>query len=99
MHICRLFHVLYNFFFGAEGGGGGGGAAIYALAVSIQVKCYLSPSHLHQRYFLVSRALARNLLYLGLPLLTCQATAMQAVSVFEICFLLVIVKLYVYIVG
>ena len=57
MHIRCLFHVLYNFFWG-----GGGGGAIFALAVSIQLKCYLSPSHLHLRYFLVSRALAWNLL-------------------------------------
>ena len=51
---------------------GGGGEAIFALAISGQLifKCYLSPSHLHLRYFLVSRALARNLIYLGLLLLT-----------------------------
>ena len=60
MHIRCLFHVLYNFFF--WGGGWVGGGAIFALAVSIQLKCYLSPSHLHLRYFLVSRALAWNLL-------------------------------------
>ena len=54
-----------NFLFG-----GGGGKAIFALAISGQLKCYLSPSHLHLRYFLVSRALARNLIYLGLLLLT-----------------------------
>ena len=40
----------------------GGGGAIFALAVSIQLKCYLSPSYLHLRYFLLSRALAWNLL-------------------------------------
>ena len=50
----------------------GGGEAIFDLAISGQLifKCYLSPSHLHLRYFLVSGALARNLLYLGLLLLT-----------------------------
>ena len=58
MHIRCLFHVLYNFFLGW----GVGGGVIFALAVSIQLKCYLSPSHLHLRYFLVSRALAWNLL-------------------------------------
>ena len=61
MHIRRLFHVLYNFL-GGRGRAGRGGGAIFALAVSIQLKCYLSPSHLHLRYFLVCRALARNLL-------------------------------------
>ena len=59
-HIRRLFYVLYNLFcfvFFGGGGGGGGERAIFALAVSIQLKCYLSPSHLHLPYFLVSRRL------------------------------------------
>ena len=59
MHAYSLFVSRFvQFFFW----GGGGGGAIFALAVSIQLKCYLSPSHLHLRYFLVSRALAWNLL-------------------------------------
>ena len=64
-HIPPFFSRFVNFF-----GGGGGEGAIFALAISGQLKRYLSPSHLHLRYFLVSRALARNLLYLGLLLLT-----------------------------
>ena len=94
-HIRRLFHVLSIFF----GGGGRGGGAIFALAISGQIKCYFSPSHLHLRYLLVSRALALNLLPGPPPPDFSQAIAMQAVLIFEICFLLVIVKLYVSIVG
>ena len=60
VHAYSLFVSRFvQFFFG---GGGGRGGAIFALAVSIQLKCYLSPCHLHLRYFLVSRALAWNLL-------------------------------------
>ena len=56
MHAYSLFVSRFvQFFFGGWG-------AIFALAVSIQLKFYLSPSHLHLRYFLVSRALAWNLL-------------------------------------
>ena len=65
MHTYSPFFSRFvNFFWG------GGEGAIFALAISGQLKRYLSPSHLHLRYFLVSRALARNLLYLGLLLLT-----------------------------
>ena len=46
-----------QFFFGWGEGGGEGWGAIFALAVSIQFKCYLLPSHLHLPYFLVSSRL------------------------------------------
>ena len=62
MHAYSPFVSRFVQFFGGAGKGGKGGGAIFALAVSIQLKCYLSPSHLHLRYFLVCRALARNLL-------------------------------------
>ena len=76
------------------------GRAIFSLATSGQLKCYLSPSHLHLRYLLVFRALAQNLLYLGLLLLISLKLISHAGRfIFEICFLLVIVKLYVSIVG
>ena len=94
-HIFAVCFTFSQFFFL----GGGGGGAIFALAISGQLKCYLSPSHLHLRYLLVSRALARNLLPGPPPPDFSQAIAMQAVLIFEICFLLVIVKLYVSIVG
>ena len=93
-HIFAVCFTFCQFFWG-----GAGGAAIFALAISGQLKCYLSPSHMHLRYLLVSRALALNLLPGPPPPDFSQAIAMQAVLIFEICFLLVIVKLYVSIVG
>ena len=40
---------IYIFFFG------GGGGAIFSVAVSIQLNCYMSPSHLHHPYSLRSK--------------------------------------------
>ena len=62
MHAYSPFVSRFVQFFWGGGEGREGGGAIFALAVSIQLKCYLSPSHLHLRYFLVCRALAWNLL-------------------------------------
>ena len=68
--------VQFFFFFG-------GGGAIFALAVSIQLKCYLSPSYLHLRYFLVSRALAVEFTLTWARLLLLTSLKLQPCRLFQ----------------